>query len=391
MAFPFSRFFNTLLSGVDIGLGRASCLASPLYIQLAVTNACNLRCPHCLRHAPSVSLPKGQLQWEDLKRLEGAFQKTGMVAFAGLGEPLLHPDIFEMIAYVQSFDTAVSLITNGTMVDEKAARAFVGNKPLILNASIDAGSKENFEKLRLGADFEKVRANMERLRDLRDAEKALFPVINLNMTLMKDSLSEIRNVIDLAAEWKAHQVTCQTVFYLPDAPDRSQAVSHREASRALAEAEPYAREKGVTLLYTPTGSDYEDLLQGEEGGFAPSYANLAETKGSLEAGQGCFCPNLWRMLMVEVDGEVAYCCMAQHEFREKYGSLGRLREGTVMEKWNHPSMRRLRRAIRRGQAPPECRRCYLLDGHCLKTEMRLWKQDWAQTRHLWDLARGKFS
>ena len=53
------------------------------------------------------------------------------------------------------------------------------------------------------------------------------------MTLMKDTLGEVEAVVDLAKRWQAPVITAQTVMFHADSPDRSQAVTNREAQAAL--------------------------------------------------------------------------------------------------------------------------------------------------------------
>ncbi len=85
----------------------------------AVTKRCNLRCKHC-----SISEePAGELSTEEGFGIIEAAAKLGHVKFAFTGgEPLLRPDIYELIEYASSFRMQVVMATNGTLISEEVAK-----------------------------------------------------------------------------------------------------------------------------------------------------------------------------------------------------------------------------------------------------------------------------
>ena len=93
-------------------------------IILSLTNRCNLRCTMC-------QIPENgneeELGTEDVKTLirdSLKLQPQGIV-FSG-GEPLLRNDIFELIAFAHSHEIKTCLTSNGTLIDERAARRLSG-------------------------------------------------------------------------------------------------------------------------------------------------------------------------------------------------------------------------------------------------------------------------
>ena len=69
-------------------------------IYVEPTNACNLNCRTCVRHAWDE--PEGFMEWSTYEAavdgLAGPAGGTGgTVAFMGLGEPLLHPRFLDMV------------------------------------------------------------------------------------------------------------------------------------------------------------------------------------------------------------------------------------------------------------------------------------------------------
>jgi radical SAM protein with 4Fe4S-binding SPASM domain len=87
-----------------------------------VTRTCNLRCVHCYSdsHAQKYT---GELTHEEAKRVIDdlvAF-KVPAVLFSG-GEPLVRPDLLELMEYAATSGLRVTLSTNGTLIDEPTAQ-----------------------------------------------------------------------------------------------------------------------------------------------------------------------------------------------------------------------------------------------------------------------------
>jgi len=372
-----SRITHTLLSGPDRILPRAHLWARPLRMQIAINDFCNLRCPHCLREDPTLPMDQNYLGVDDLRRLAPWFRSAQFVALAGLGEPFLQKDIFDVIGLVQDHGATPSIISNATLLNEETCRRLVGKRPLLMNLSIDAGTPEVFERVRLGAHFAQVVGNLDRLAALRREAGVPFPVMSINMTLMRDTLGEIDAVIDLAQRWGIHHIVAQTIYFSPGQTDHAQAVTNREAQAALAKAQNHAQEAGVNIRYVPVASDFETLVHDEEEGegFTPSYPFHHEHK-AVPGSRRFYCSNLWHQMFVDVLGNMTYCCMAD------FGTLGNVRDVDPAQLWNHPKMVALRRRLRDGDPPEECRRCFALEQVGLRKMTRMWREEFRPLRQM---------
>jgi len=87
-----------------------------------VTRRCNLRCVHCYTDSENFHYA-GELSFEEGKALlrELADFKVPAVLFSG-GEPLVRPDIFELVHYGAELGLRPTLSTNGTLIDKKNAQ-----------------------------------------------------------------------------------------------------------------------------------------------------------------------------------------------------------------------------------------------------------------------------
>ena len=67
----------------------------PYCVQVEITNVCNLSCGMCPRH--HVSVPREHMKLTVFRKIIDRLDGVGEVTLVGLGEPFVHPDIFEAI------------------------------------------------------------------------------------------------------------------------------------------------------------------------------------------------------------------------------------------------------------------------------------------------------
>ena len=87
-----------------------------LYLELS--SECNFDCQMCFRH--SFSAPVGSMSADVLQAVRreiAALPHLKEVVLGGLGEPLLHPQIIEMIAFLKQRGIWVTLTTNGALLE----------------------------------------------------------------------------------------------------------------------------------------------------------------------------------------------------------------------------------------------------------------------------------
>ncbi|MFA5029380.1 MAG: radical SAM protein [Patescibacteria group bacterium] len=129
----------------------------PLKVTQYVTYRCNLACGFCGRRY----LKTSEMATEQIKKCMDEFKKMGTIfwSFNG-GEPLLRPDIGELINYSQKLGFKCSIMTNGTLIPEKIEQL----KGLdLVEVSLD-GPEEINDAIRGQGTFKKVIKAIEILR-----------------------------------------------------------------------------------------------------------------------------------------------------------------------------------------------------------------------------------
>ena len=97
---------------------------SKLYIE--PTTQCNLQCRTCIRN--SWDEPIGSMDMAVYRKLISdikEFSTLNALAFWGIGEPLAHPEIVNMVALAHEMGLKTEVITNGHLLDEYMAKGFI--------------------------------------------------------------------------------------------------------------------------------------------------------------------------------------------------------------------------------------------------------------------------
>ncbi len=145
----------------------------PPNIQIEPTSMCNLRCIMCYQSDKSFSSKSagfmGHMKLDLFKKVVDEIEgKIEGVTFASRGEPTLHKQLDEFLKYCEGKFLGLKLNTNATLLDEKKINLLLSSDLQTLVLSIDEKNKENYEKIRVNAKFEKIMQNLELLKNIRE-------------------------------------------------------------------------------------------------------------------------------------------------------------------------------------------------------------------------------
>lgn len=178
----------------DLRLHRPVTHLNKVYIE--PTNICNIACRTCMRNSWEVN--EGRMSEATFGRILeglGALTPPPAVFFGGIGEPLAHPRIVEMVAQIKALGAFAELITNGTLLDERRARGLIAAGLDVLWVSIDGATPESYADVRLGAELPRVLENMARFRQLRPAGHHAKPEMGINFVAMRRNIADLPTVI----------------------------------------------------------------------------------------------------------------------------------------------------------------------------------------------------
>jgi MoaA/NifB/PqqE/SkfB family radical SAM enzyme len=134
----------------------------PINIFVEPTNICDLRCPMCPTGAGLTASKKGFLDASILAKILGELRHTPRTFGLWLaGEPLLHPQIVELIRMCAQKGVRPSLHTNATRLTPELAEQMIKAGLGEISFSFDGRTIEEYETLRKGAHFSAVLNNIQ--------------------------------------------------------------------------------------------------------------------------------------------------------------------------------------------------------------------------------------
>jgi MoaA/NifB/PqqE/SkfB family radical SAM enzyme len=337
-------------------------------IYIEPTNRCNLDCVTCIRQ--SWDEPLGAMSSETFSRIiEGLrlFDPPPDIFFGGLGEPLAHPNIVDMVKKAKALGSTVELITNGTLLSKSISAELVAARLDKLWVSLDGATPESYTDVRLGAALPQVLANLAEFRHARwrkyqpeHFDLLLKPQIGIVFVAMKRNIGDLPAVLSMANRLGSlHFLVTNVLPYTPELQD--EILYSRAISDSIYTSSPILRFLDFPKMdIGPTTR--EAIYQAMRGDHALNFAG-----GSLGESNNR-CPFIEKGSMaVRWDGHVSPCLALMHDHKMylygyeraiKRHTVGNVLSQTIEQVWNKPEYLSLRSRLQEFNFSP----CILCGG-----------------------------
>ncbi|MCT4605054.1 MAG: radical SAM protein [Marinisporobacter sp.] len=179
---------------------------APLHLDIEPTNACNLKCPMCPRtilvndDEKKGNFKVGMMSMDTFKKIIDEAVAIGVysIKLNWLGEPLVHPQIVEMVRYAKEQGIVdVMFNTNAVTLTEDLSRDLIEAGLDKIFFSFDSPYKEKYEEIRVGASYEESLNNIKRIVKLRNELGKTSPITRISMVLMEDNKDEYEAFVHL--------------------------------------------------------------------------------------------------------------------------------------------------------------------------------------------------
>lgn len=249
----------------------------PRVMQFRLSNVCNFACVMCdgkhssvIRrdrdHEPPLTRVYHDQFFNDILEF---LPHLDSIVFSG-GEPFLIQEnyrIWDMLLEANNHRTVLSIITNGSVWNDRIAGYLDRLNIAHLTVSIDGSTKKTFERVRPGAHFETVIGNAQHFADAtqrirpRGRFGARAAQFSVSYCLMPDNFHEMPNVFLLAEGWEADVFVNVVTFPIHCSFSTLQPSNIKEAHRALTAAykriqtrlSPTNRERYLQAITTLVG------------------------------------------------------------------------------------------------------------------------------------------
>jgi len=179
-------------------------------IRLEPTNRCNGKCIMCPRE--KMKRPQGVMDLKLYKRIvDEAYEAGAQQIFLGnYGETFLDPFIFERAAYAKAKGMEIFAITNASLLDQEKCKKVLELFDVI-RISMYGITKDVYEKIHAGLNFELVQENTRRLIALRKESKTSKTRIEMYFLLMEENKHQMQDFLKIyepkvgaVSVWKPH-------------------------------------------------------------------------------------------------------------------------------------------------------------------------------------------
>jgi radical SAM protein with 4Fe4S-binding SPASM domain len=313
------------------------------------TARCNLRCLHC--YAASDSARRDvELSTAQAKKLLADLVEANapVVLFSG-GEPLLRPDLFELLAEAKRIGLRTVISTNGTLIDGDTAQKIAEANVSYVGISID-GPEEFHNRFRQTSGC--FKATMTGFENCRKANLRM----GLRFTITNTNKEQVPAVFDICKDNGIRRVCFYHLIRSGRAKDiEAQVVSHaatREVMDAILERTADFVSKG-TLDEVLTVGNHADgpyllIKMQEQGESIDQQKRLLLANGGNRIGQG--------IASVGWDGSVY-----ADQFWRNY-SLGNTTQKTFKQIWTNPDEPVLQKLRNKSKfADKRCLKCKWVD------------------------------
>ena len=183
--------------------------AYPLEIFLEISNICDLKCAMCVQFSALnvhrldqiKSTPRGFMdQGEISENLKQALQHALLVHCFGYGEPTIHPTFRSFLDLISRYEVMIDFFTNGMHLDEEFCQFLVDRRVYQITVSFSGATKETYESIYLGGNFEKVLGGIKRLAEIKKAQGSHYPIIEVNSLGFRDHVDQFDNFVSLMAD-----------------------------------------------------------------------------------------------------------------------------------------------------------------------------------------------
>ncbi len=160
---------------------RPEAVEYPMMLVLSFVYPCNAECPNCPYTNSTIRneyLDTPHMPDAIFKKIaDESGQYGAYLRISGGGEPMLHPNAVELLTYAKQVGCKVGLITNGSCLNEKNARALISAGIDMIEFSVDACDEATYGIVRKGLDWQRLLRNVRRALVLRDELKSQSKIV----------------------------------------------------------------------------------------------------------------------------------------------------------------------------------------------------------------------
>lgn len=327
-------------------------------LELEITTNCPLRCKHC-EHTYFPQEYKGQdLTFDQFKKIVDDTPRLKWLNLTGEGSPFMNRDFMAMLRYAKSKNIYIDFSHDFFTFNDNIGRALIDMGIERIYFSIDGCTKETYENVRQGSDFNKVITNIKRFIELKKEMNSPMPEICFRYAFFKDN-------------WREVPMLPRLVASLGDIKDLGD-----EPSINIVGLLEFEQTKGLEVELP----DYviSDLnFNAKQDGFKVYWSHVTHDEAKKAPCHYCV---FWTEPYIMITGHVVPDCAVlmsnRRPFLERNG-LGNIRQNTLIELWNQPKYKKFISTLKNpaGPVPSVCYGCRVYETKLRAAKYGVWDME----------------
>ncbi len=197
-----AKLLNLCRSVLQLKLRRWNVTAHPFKLVVDITNACNLRCPHCPTGKQVKGRPKGFME---LARFNQILDQLGdyvyLIDLFNWGESFLNRDIFKMISMAEQRKVCTRIHTSlNIRLSEEKLEDLLHSKLTYLSVSLDGADQETYAHYRKGGDLALALDHARRIIERRKQTGRRKPHLTWQFLVFPHNRHQVEDARQLSEE-----------------------------------------------------------------------------------------------------------------------------------------------------------------------------------------------
>lgn len=206
LALIWHRFVQRRLETIRNKVSKEKSLKNRRWrlLQVESSLACNLSCMMCpWKEISKDAFNHGIMSPDVWDAVRPHLKEADAVDFSGGGEPLLQPRLLEWIKEARAAGCNTGMLTNAFLLKKDIGRQLIDIGIDWIGISMDGATKEVYENIRIGSNFERVCEHVAHMAKTRNGRT---PKMMINFVLLPANFRQVEEMIRLAARLGVDQV-----------------------------------------------------------------------------------------------------------------------------------------------------------------------------------------
>lgn len=324
----YKKINNLLRNIYSFSIEPVKVSNKPLIVQIEPTTYCNLKCIMCV--SSDLTRERMNLSLDQFKVLLSEFEYLEKINLVGVGEPLLNPDLCEIIKIAKEKQIKIGIATNGILLDSDKAKQLLDAGISWINISIDGANSKSYKSIRGDDKFNAIVKNAENfqrlLEDYKYAESAVW------FTIQGENMRELPKMINLVKSIGFKRLFSQT--------------THSWGDECISLRKGYMLNGNRDLLLNLI-KETERLARIEK---------VCYTSFNVPGNNDVrLCKWPWRSCYISVEGFVTPCCL--NGCNPQIINFGNIYSEKFENIWNGTGYREFRQRLKSSRPPKVCKAC----------------------------------